>query len=285
MKIKAGFLVSYDWELLRYSIPCVYPWVDRIWLSLDKNRLTWAGNPFDWDENGFQDLLNRIDPNQKIEIYEDCFHIPGLSTIQCDTRQRNILARQMGEDGWHLQVDADEYVLNCKDFVDYLHTINPKPNRPCTIFANLIPLIKKTPSGYLVVKFPKRNYEIFPLAFYLPHFRAARQTGSHCHLSRCIVFHQTLSRSPQEVKNKLANWGHNKDFDGDAFFSFWDSLDEGNYRSARNFHPLYPSSWPKLELVRARDIDELIAVYRPEPVSLIRRLMVSALSFAKRGRG
>ena len=284
MKIKAGFLVSYDWELLKFSAPLVYPWVDRIWLSLDKNRLTWAGNSFEWDEQGFQDLLSRIDLNKKIEIYEDHFHIPGLSTIQCDTRQRNMLARQMGEDGWHLQVDADEYLLDCKGFVNYLHKITLGPARPCTVFANLIPVIKKTPTGYLVVKFRKRNYEVFPLAFHLPHFRAARQTGAYCRLSRYFVFHQTLSRSPQEVKNKLANWGHNRDFDGDAFFKLWDSLDESNYRSARNFHPLFPSSWPELELVRASDINELIAVYRPKPVSPLRRLMVRVLSLAKHGR-
>jgi len=285
MKVKAGFLVSYDWELLRFSAPLVYPWVDRIWLALDKNHLTWAGNLFEWDEHAFQDLIRQIDPNRKVEVYGDHFHIPGFSALQCDTRQRNMLAAQMG-DGWHIQVDADEYVLDCKGFVDYLHTITLRPNRPCTVFANLIPIIKKTPAGYLIVKFRRRKYEVFPLAFQLPHFRAARQTGADCLLSQCFVFHQTLSRSPQEVKNKLANWGHNRDFDGEAFFRLWDSLNESNYRTVRNFHPLFPSSWPELELVRAGDIDELIACYRPKPVSQLRRIMVRISSHVKtRGKG
>jgi hypothetical protein len=285
MEIKAGFLVSYDWELLKFSAPLVYPWVNRIWLSLDKSRLTWAGNSFEWDEHCFQHFLSRIDPNKKIEIHEDRFHIPELSTIQCDTRQRNMLARQMGQDGWHLQLDADEYLLNCDGFVDYLQTITLKPDQPCTVFANFIPLIKKTPTGYLVVKFRKGNYENFPLAFHRPHFRSARRTGTRHRLSGSFVFHQTLARSPQEVRMKLANWGHNQDFDGEAFFRFWNSLSESNYRSQINFHPLYPSLWPELELIKARDINELIAVYRPKPVSLVRRLMVRVISFAKQGRG
>jgi hypothetical protein len=34
--------------------------------------------------------------------------------MECDTRERNMLAKYMGEGGWHVQIDADEY------FADFL---------------------------------------------------------------------------------------------------------------------------------------------------------------------
>ena len=48
--IKTGFCVSYDWELLKTSLPRVYEASDIICLAVDKNRMTWGMKPFDFDE-------------------------------------------------------------------------------------------------------------------------------------------------------------------------------------------------------------------------------------------
>lgn len=41
--------------------------------------------------------VKSIDTEGKISIYEDDFYVPGLSNRENDTRERNMLARFMGE--------------------------------------------------------------------------------------------------------------------------------------------------------------------------------------------
>ena len=45
-KIHVGFLLSYDYELLKIALPPVYKSSDRIFIAIDKEYLTWSGNKF-----------------------------------------------------------------------------------------------------------------------------------------------------------------------------------------------------------------------------------------------
>jgi len=94
-KIHVGFLLSYDYEKLKLSIPPIYKNADRIFIALDKNFLTWSGNKFKVDESFFK-WLKDIDEDHKIEIYRDDFYIPTLNPIQNDTRERHLLSIKMG---------------------------------------------------------------------------------------------------------------------------------------------------------------------------------------------
>ena len=53
MKINVGFLVAYDYELLKTSIPLIYKEASSITLALDVNRQTWSGNTFKIDSSFF----------------------------------------------------------------------------------------------------------------------------------------------------------------------------------------------------------------------------------------
>ena len=59
--IKIGFCVAYDWHLLRYSLPLIYDHADYICLSIDKDRISWAGEKFSFDENSFKSFVQAID--------------------------------------------------------------------------------------------------------------------------------------------------------------------------------------------------------------------------------
>jgi len=107
MLIKVGFLVSYDYNYLRTSLPLVYAEADSVSLAIDKQRRTWNGGSFTIDD-AFFEWLKSMDTKKKIRIYEDDFFDPNLSAIENDSRERNMLAKFMGEGGWHVQVDADE---------------------------------------------------------------------------------------------------------------------------------------------------------------------------------
>ena len=152
-KIKVGFCVAYDWELLKNSIPRVYNAADTICLSIDKNRTSWSGKKYDFDESAFQGFIAQIDTQHKIKIYEDNFSLPDLSSIENDNRQRNMMADFLGKGGWHIQVDSDEYFLDFEGFVNYLTNHFPDPDtiKPINVCCNWVSLIKRTENGFLYV--------------------------------------------------------------------------------------------------------------------------------------
>ena len=118
-KIQVGFLMSYDYEKLKYSIPPVYKEADTIYLALDNKQRTWKGNRFEIDKDFFT-WIETFDTAKKIKIYRNNFYIPELSTLQNDTRERYLLAKEMGIGNWLIQVDADEIFIDFKGFVNTL---------------------------------------------------------------------------------------------------------------------------------------------------------------------
>src|SRR6478609_4788130 len=115
-KIKVGFCIAYDWYLLEYSLPLIYDASDTICLSIDANRTSWSGLKYSFDEEGFHALINRIDAKRKIQSLEENFHNASLTPMQNEIRQRNRMADFMGEGGWHIQLDCDEYFIDYEGF-------------------------------------------------------------------------------------------------------------------------------------------------------------------------
>lgn len=259
--IKVGFCVAYDWEMLRKSLPRIYQSADTICLSIDKKRKSWSGQFYEFNEKAFREFVNEIDISGKIKIYEDAFYMHQLSPIENDNRQRNMMATFMGEGGWHIQIDSDEYFLNFKGFTEYLKKIDPNPvpsRKPLNINVNLIPVIKKIHSGYIFVDFSKKNIENAPLATTLPIYEAARRNGHFNHVSPFLVIHETWARGEDQLLKKIQSWGHRDDFDKESYFKLWQALDMHNYRYISNFHPIQPSAWPKLGFCKGIDIDSFI---------------------------
>jgi len=264
--IKVGMLVSYDWQLLKKSIPRIYQSADIICLALDKNRLTWSCNSFNFDENEFKSWIKSIDTDQKIEIYEDSFCDTNLNARENGNKHRKMLSEFMGEGGWHIQIDADEYFLDFDAFCKYLLKFDANPklfNKSINICVNFIPLFKQTDNGYLHIDFDDGNYEKIPLATNHPQFIRARQNNHFNHITNFFIVHETWARGEEELSYKLKNWGHSAEelkqkTYTDSYLSLWKSLDEYNYQYLRNFHPAKPKVWPKLKFTKGKDIDELI---------------------------
>ncbi|NIK72706.1 hypothetical protein FHS56_000192 [Thermonema lapsum] len=264
-KIKVGFLVSYDWPLLRYSLPLVYNGADEIYLALDRKRLTWAGKPFAFDEDVFGDLLKSIDFDGKVHLYEDDFFVPGLTPIECDGRERNLLAKAMGEGGWHVQIDADEYFLNFDDFCSFLRK-QDLHQKEVNYSVLLINLFKKLPDGYLYIT--GGSPELAPVATNKPCYHYARRNGYFNKIAPFFVLHDTWARPEEELWQKITNWGHRDDFDAVSYFNFWKELNSTNYHTVRDFHPLEPSVWHRLEFIEASTIEELFERFSAMPFPL-----------------
>ena len=107
-------LISYDAAYLPESVSKYYNYVDEIILGLDKNRTTWSGNSFSFDEKQLWADLSTIDGDSKISIIEEDF-VKSKIAIENDNYERNFLKAQCTND-WIFSIDADEYLVNPKDF-------------------------------------------------------------------------------------------------------------------------------------------------------------------------
>jgi hypothetical protein len=204
--IKLGFCVAYDWLLLKKSVPLVYDWADTICFSLDKNRRSWSGTPFAFEENEFYEWVQHIDKDKKIKIYEDAFYREGFTSIENDNYQRTKMAEQMGRGGWHVQIDSDEYFLDFEGFKKYLFSVIENPGgeeKPLNICCSWINLIKRTDTGYLYVYHPTHNNSWMPFATNKPEYLEARRNSHFNHFSPFVVLHETWARGEAELWQKM----------------------------------------------------------------------------------
>ncbi len=276
--LKVGFLISYDCEYLFHALPLVYPHVDEVILAIDKNRVSWAGRRFAFDETFFG-RIRTIDPAQKIRILEDDFYLPALSPIQNETRERNLLSEQMGANCWKLQIDVDEYFTDFKSVAQFLQKHRYLLWKPqcdkVNIRARWITLFKKTQNGYLYID----NDEHFSFAtntvgeYYFG--RDLASTHNREVFTDFAVIHQSWARSDDEIRQKINNWGHKDDFDTKAYFDFWQSVDETNYSRFTNLHPVYPQAWERLHFIACGSIEAFCAQFHtanlPRPIPVLPR--------------
>ncbi len=257
VKIKVGMCVAYDWYLLEHSIPLIYDHADIICLSLDKDRISWTGNPFSWNEAGFVNLIKILDPLGKIDLYQDDFHIKDLTPMENEVRQRKLIAERMGSGGWHIQLDTDEYFINFGEFVRFLQ--NLKPQRQLNVVCPWVTLYKQDENGFYYVK-PSNieNTEFIQIATMWPHYEYGRRNGYFNIYTDFVILHQSWARSESEIWEKLNNWGHKNDFDLNKYFNQWSQLNLGNYTLYRDFHHLQPALWPALGFIEANTIMNLI---------------------------
>jgi hypothetical protein len=224
-------------------------------LAVDKDGKTWAGNDIHIPDDFWQWIID-IDIQHKIEIYKDSFYRTDLTTIQNDTRERNMLAKYMGEGGWHIQLDADEYFIDFKNFIDFLHYLDNKKRHINCVKVQWLSLYKKMTNSFLFVN-DKDGYN--PLATTVPNYTVCRNIKNQraMYYSQRLI-HDSWARTEEALWIKLHNWGHNKDFDIEGYFHYWKVIDEKNYMFAKNLHPLCPEFWKGLEKVEGRNIQELL---------------------------
>lgn len=259
-KIKVGYVVSYDYDLLLLSINQLYKNVDKIYIAIDKDRKTWSGNLFEIQDSFFA-KIRQLDVSNKIEFYYDSFYVPSLSPSECETRERNMLLKKMGR-GWLIQLDTDEYVYDFNKLSSYLNkywylTVFPKYT-PIVFRGRLITLFKKIPEGYLYFD----NDEKFSFITNIPNYEACRANKSiRNYFINCNVIHNSWGRTDDELLIKIKNWGHRDDFDTQKFFEFWKKLNYLNYSSYKNFHPIVPEVWNQLYFIKSKSVEDFISIY------------------------
>lgn len=250
--IKVGILISYDYEFVKTLLPIIYDHIAEIYFAVDVDRLTWSGEKFEINED-FWAWVSEFDTAKKVTIYEDQFYVSGLTAIECDTRERNMLSEKMGPCDWYIQIDSDEYFVDFEAFISKLHSFEAKG--PTTIACNVATLFKAIDNGYLVVA---ESNEMLSFATNNPVYDLARNNDSGNILVQWddLVLHQSWARSSEAIYLKLHNWSHKDDFQVDSFYNLWNAVDKYNANALSNFHPILGPTWRKLRYIQG-SIDEI----------------------------
>lgn len=254
-KIQVGYLVSYDYEMLKISLPTIYNHADTVFLAIDINRNTWNGGNFTIKDCFFK-WLRDFDVDKKVVLYEDCFYIKGLTTMQCEIRERKMLSEKMGIGNWLIQIDCDEYFVDFKKFVKDLRKYNfyiENPlKKPIQIAAFWLILYKYTPDGILYVDQPAKA--IF--ATNNPQYVGGRRIKGQVIYTNNIVLHESLSRTEEELRFKFENWGHNTDINND-FLKKWIKVNQNNYKEYSDLYYIEPERWKKLDYFPTKDMNKI----------------------------
>lgn len=282
MQINVGILVSYDYLFLKDSLPLIYKDSDKIVLALDENFNTWSGNKF-IVEKEFFDWIKKFDIHNKIEFYRDNFYIPALTSIENDTRERTMLSEYFGNGNWYIQIDSDELFLNFKGFTDVLkrnanYLNNPKKNQIqiCLFFVNLF---KKVDGGYLYVSKP---FEPFSTVTNFINYKTARVTYGQKKYLPFFVVHNTWARENEEIYFKLNNWGHNKDFDVEKYFSFWKCVTKENFKEFENIHPVEGKKWKELSFCPGENLQDVVSYFQNNSILKISKIFLFGKNLAQK---
>jgi len=231
-------LLAFDYRYAFNAIRSYYDIADEIILGLDADRISWTGHPFYIDLVQIQAFMQQLDRSGKMRIIEGDFHSLEKPMAN-ETNERNELSRHCAPGNWVVQIDSDEVLRNAAEFKHWLLATNP----PGAVSAAWISVFKQFGDQALVIS----TSEITPVATRLRgQYVNARWTKEPSTTSPLQLLHHSWGRTPDEIKQKLQNWGHARDLDIDAFYKMWDSITLKNYQQVRNFHPLDGPRWPGL---------------------------------------
>jgi len=261
-------LISYDYKYLPTSIKKYYNYVDEIVLGLDKDRISWSGNPFKVDMDWLIRELKALDTDQKISLVEENFHKSNVA-IENDNFERNYLKSQCSGD-WIFSFDADEELVNAEAFfIKFLPLVEKYKNKYDLIFTWVLPY-KELNDSYLVIANEDGSVNINEKQGFATSpehtFMYARWTDNaqkqNSILTPLIIKHWSLCRNEKDLKQKLLNIGHSdKAIQGDPFFDLWSQVNETNWDKLANFKTtnLGQGQWERLIRVPKDKLDLVLS--------------------------
>ena len=255
-------LISYDAQYLPNSIKSYYDYVDEIVLGLDEDRITWSGNKFSFDEGDLYKKLKEIDVDNKISIVEDNFHSSKIA-LENDNFERNFLKGQCSHD-WIMSFDADEEVINAKDFfLRYVPLAEKYYNKIDLLFTWFLPY-KEFEDCYLVIADDAGKWYAGETQSFVTHknnqFVYCRWSSNKRNVTSPLgILHWSFCRSESNLTQKLQNFGHSDKTPTDPFFNNWKQITLDNYHLLRNFKTsgFGTNQWPRLIKVDKKDFNNI----------------------------
>lgn len=276
IKKSAISLISYDANrFLVDSIKQYYNYVDEIILGIDKDRITWSGNTFEIDEDSLWKELSNVDGDSKITIIEEDFHQSKIA-IENDNYERNFLKQEASND-WIVSIDADEMLVNAKDFFYNYLPIVEKYNKDKDILLTwATPYKILTDDDNVSIALIIADEDGSPFFGETQGFMTSKEStftyarwtdksaqGDNRLRSPLVALHWSLCRPANELEQKIKNIGHSDLVEKDPFYKIWKEVDSSNYKEMRNFKTsgLGSAQWPKLEAVPLNHLENYIKNY------------------------
>jgi hypothetical protein len=256
-------LISYDANYLPNSIKSYYEYVDEIVLGLDKDRISWSGHKFSFDESSLYQELARIDYANKIQIVEENFHRSSIP-IENDTHERNFLKEQCSND-WIFSFDADEVLINARSFfLDFFPLV--ENYKDIELMFTWFLMYKEVEGGHLVIADENRNH-VFKKD--VQGFTANKNshTYTYCRwtnskkkiLSPLAIAHYSFCRPEKELDVKINNFGHSVESKKDPFYDIRRQVNLTNYQSLVNFKTSnMGEQWPTLKFVKSEELNSFL---------------------------
>jgi hypothetical protein len=260
-------LISYDAQYLPSSIQRYYPYVDEIVLGLDKDRISWSGNSFSFDEAALWKSLKAIDIDNKISIVEENFHKSAIA-IENDNYERNYLKSLCSHDVI-FSFDADEVLLNAKEFFNRFFPLTKDYINKKDICMTWVTPYKKIEDYTLIIAnedgspFFGENQGIAThksSTFVYARWTDISGAGQNRLMSPLVALHWSLCRDKKDLHQKIHNIGHSDIVDKDPFYSLWEQVTLDNFEQLKNFKTsgLGGAQWPSLVAVSSDKVEEYI---------------------------
>src|SRR5688572_26448148 len=140
-------LAAYDYPYLLRSLPTYYAIADEIVIGLDRDRVSWARQPFSFDDAAFRGAIAALDVEQKVRVVEQDFHLHERP-LHNETHERNVLSSFCSEGNWIVQIDSDEYMINPAEFKAFIDRYD---RDDVCLHANWITVFKSFGRKHLVI--------------------------------------------------------------------------------------------------------------------------------------
>lgn len=262
-------LISYDAEYLPASIKTYYEYVDEIVLGLDKNRVTWSKNNFTFDESKLWQELSALDGDSKITIVEEDF-VKSDKPIENDNYERNFLKEQCSND-WIFSFDADEELLNAKDFFTwYCPIVEPYYKTADIMMTWATPfktiddktLVIAEPNGNAFLKEPQGVVTSKDSTYVFARWTDKAQNQSKRLASPLIALHWSLCRKKDDLHQKIHNIGHSDIVENDPFYKIWNEVTLENHKNYVNFKTSgMGPQWPALRAVPTAQLKDFYLAF------------------------
>ena len=244
-------LLAYDYKSAFQAIKSYYKFADEIILGIDKDYISWAGNSFHFNEAEFKKFIKKIDVEKKIKIIRANFHNMA-SPIKNDTSERNFLSLKCKPDNWIIQIDADEILLNPEEFVSWLKNV-PSGFVIKASWITVFKCFENSPDCLVI----DNSEQAFVGTKKQNIYTVCRETNEPQLKSPLKMLHFSWGRKRDELKQKLDNWSHSRDFNTKAYLKFWDNVNLKNYKTFKNIHPINGPVWPELKIA---NINKLLRI-------------------------
>jgi len=247
MNISTISLINSNAQYLPNSISKYYKYVEEIVLGLDESRIDLEGNEFTFNENELWDALRKIDTDNKISVIESNFH-KSSNPIENETYERNFLKNHCTSE-WILSIDADEDLINAKNFFNVYCSIARQYAKKTDFCMNVVMPYKIIDDTVLVIANEDNSMALAVSQSVLTHNNS---TFTHGRWTNMGAGGTNVIQSPLfAISWELCNLKNG------PLFNTWDQVTLDNYKQLNNFKtPDLPGpQWTKLLAIPKNQVE------------------------------